>query len=76
MIRYNRPTEGSGTAFLRLTRDNIGVTYTAPTAANPNDARLKVAIVNYNFRFVTPFLLNSFTNHRAVIQSAPHLHRN
>jgi hypothetical protein len=76
MIRYNQPTAGSGAAFMGLTRANISVTYSAPTVANPNDARLKVAMVNYNFRFVTPFLLNSFTNNRAVIQSAPHLYRN
>jgi len=76
MIRYNQSTAGSGTAFMGLTRANISVIYSPPTAADPNDARLKVAIVDYRYRFVTPFLANSFTNNRAVIQSAPYLFRN
>jgi hypothetical protein len=78
MIRYNQSTAGSGTAFMGLTRANISVTYTLPTPTdpNPNDARLMVAIVDYNYQFVTPFLANSFTNNRAVIQSAPYMFRN
>jgi hypothetical protein len=76
MIRYNQSAAGSGAAFMGLTRSNISVTYSPPTAANPNDARLMVAIVDYRYRFITPFLLSTFTNNRAVIQSAPYLYRN
>ena len=66
---------GGGT-FLGLKRDNIRVTYNAPTVDNPNDIRLQVAIVNYQFQFVTPFIAKTFTNNHAVVESAPILYRN
>lgn len=76
MILYNQPTTRSGATFAGLTPSNVSVTYSAPTAANPNDVRLKVAIVGYTYRFFTPFLAKSFTNNVAVVESAPHLYRN
>jgi TadE-like protein len=76
MILYNRPTVQGGGTFAGLTRSNIRVTYNAPTVANPNDTRLKVAIVDYRYRFFTPFLAKSFTNNSAVIESSPYLYRN
>jgi len=76
MILYNQSTAGTGGTFMGLTRANVSVTYTPATAANPNDVRLKVSIVDYKFRFFTPFIAKSFTNNRAVIESAPHLYRN
>jgi hypothetical protein len=76
MIMYGQPTAGSGTAFLGLTRDNIDVTYFPQTDANPNDAVLKVRIVNYEYHLFTPFLAKSFKNDNAVIEAAPYLYRN
>jgi len=76
MILYNQSTAKAGATFSGLTRANIRVTYTAPTVADPNDARLMVAIVDYRYTFFTPFISKSFTNKNAVIESAPHLYRN
>ena len=76
MILYNQPTAAGGRTFAGLTPSNVSVTYSAPTVANPNDVRLKVAIVDYRYVFFTPFLAKSFTNNVAVIESAPYLYRN
>lgn len=76
MILYNQPTVKSGGTLAGLTRSNIRVTYKPPTSANPNDTHLKVSIVDYKYRFFTPFLAKSFVNNTAVIESAPYLYRN
>lgn len=76
-ILYGQSTVKEGSRpFLGLKRENIRVTYSAPTAADPNDIRLQVAIVNFQFKFVTPFIARTFTNNYAVVESAPILYRN
>lgn len=72
MVIYGRPTGGTGPGALGLTRANVQVTYTPGTAANPNDARLTIAIVNYDYRFFTPFIAGKFRNNFAVVESAPY----
>ena len=79
MVLYRASTAPSGIeppGFLGLKRVNVQVTRTAGTADNPNDERLRVAIVNYDFKFFTPFIAKTFTNNAAVIESAPLLYRN
>lgn len=78
MVLYRTATAPSGIeppGFLGLVRANVLVTRTAGTVADPNDERLQIAIVNYNFNFFTPFIAKTFTNNSAVIESAPLLYR-
>lgn len=72
MVLYGSPTGGTGPGALGLTRANVRVTYTPGTAANPNDARITIAIVDYDYRFFTPFIASSFRNNFAVVESAPY----
>lgn len=72
LIIYGRTSGGSGPGALGLTRANVRVTYTPGTFANPNDARLTVAIVDYDYRFFTPFIARKFRNNFAVVESAPY----
>lgn len=72
MVLYGKPTGGSGSAALGLTRANVRVTYTPGTTANPNDARLTVAIVDYDYRLFTPFIAGKFRNNYAVVESSPY----
>jgi Flp pilus assembly protein TadG len=66
-------------AFLGLTRANVQVTYTPPPAggcascASPegNDEWIRVAIVNYQYRFFSPWIAGTFTNNNAVVMAAP-----
>jgi Flp pilus assembly protein TadG len=76
MIMYNQPTVKQSRTLLGLTRSNITVTYSPPTAADPNDQRLKVAIVGYHYRLLTPFIAGTFVNNCAVVESTPILYRN
>lgn len=72
MVIYGRPTGGTGPGVLGLTRSNVRVTLTPGTVANPNDARLTVAIVDYDYRFFTPFIAGKFRNNYAVVESSPY----
>lgn len=72
MVMYGRPAGGTGPGVLGLTRSNIRVVFTPGTSANPNDARLTVAIVDYDYRFFTPFIAGKFRNNFAVVESAPY----
>jgi hypothetical protein len=74
MVLYGRPTGGTGPGALGLTRAKVRVTYTPGTAAKPNDARLPIAIVDYGYRFFTPFIARRFRNNFAVVESAPYLY--
>ncbi len=72
MVLYGKPTGGTGAGALGLTRSNVRVTLTPGTVDNPNDARLTVAIVNYDYRFFTPFIAGKFRNNYAVVESSPY----
>lgn len=74
MVLYGKPTGGTGPGVLGLTRANVRVTYSPGTAANPNDARLTVAIVDYDYRFFTPFIAGKFRNNFAVVESSPYIY--
>lgn len=81
VVRYGQPTVPSGTpvSFLGLTRANILVSRTPPPAppcvgcpsAEEADERIKVAIVNFQYRFFSPWIARTFTNNNAVVMSAP-----
>jgi Flp pilus assembly protein TadG len=64
MVMYNAPTTpGIGArSFLGLERSNVLVSYFPPTADNPNDERITVTIVNYQFRLMSPLIAHTFTN--------------
>src|SRR6185295_4133642 len=54
VVRYDSSTAPDGAApFLGLTRANVSVVHTAAPASNPNDERITVSIVDYNFKFVS-----------------------
>jgi Flp pilus assembly protein TadG len=74
MVLYGRPTGGTGAGVLGLTRSNVRVTLTPGTVDNPNDARLTVAIVDYDYRFFTPFIARKFRNNYAVVESSPYIY--
>ncbi|HUS05672.1 MAG TPA: TadE family protein [Bryobacteraceae bacterium] len=69
MVLYSQSTTGS-TGFLGMTRANVQVTHTAGSMANPNDERIRIAIVNYQFRFLSPWIAGVFSNNNAVTQTA------
>lgn len=72
VVLYGKPTGGTGAGALGLTRSNVRVTLTPGTVDNPNDARLTVAIVDYDYRFFTPFIAGKFRNNYAVVESSPY----
>ena len=74
MVLYNQTTAGSN-AFMGLTAANVQVTHTAGTVANPNDERIQVSIVNYQFHFLSPWIAGAFTNNNAVTQTAAVIYR-
>lgn len=76
-IRYNSTTvpEGSPSPYFGITRENVQVTYTAGTVANPNDEIITVAIVNYQYKLFSPWIAGSFTNNTSVVESAAMIYR-
>ena len=78
MVLYRTQTAPPGVepqGFLGLKRVNVKVVRTAGTVDNPNDERLSVAIVDYNYRFFTPFVAKTFQNNYAILESAPLFYR-
>jgi hypothetical protein len=78
MIMYRQSTQQvnqqSGEplpGYLGLTRANIQVTRTPGPAGDPNEDRLEIAIVNYQFKLLSPWIAKTFTNNTAVMESAP-----
>jgi len=75
LYRTSAAPQGNGTpqpaGFLGLQPANVQVTRTVGTADDPNDERLTIAIVNYNFNFFTPGISKVFQNNTAVMESAP-----
>ena len=73
LILYDQPTEPAGatSGYLGLTRENVQVTYQPSSAARPDDEVLSVAIVNYHYRFLSPWILKTFVNPRPVLITSP-----
>ena len=72
MVLYRQPTPPVGVTegYLGLTVENVSVTYTPPPAGNPMDERVRIAIVNYPYRFFSPWIAGAFNNNNAVVESA------
>jgi Flp pilus assembly protein TadG len=73
LILYNQPEEPRSTTdgFLGLGRDNVQVRYQPAVPARPDDETLSVAIVNYHYHFLSPWLTQNFVSPRPVLISAP-----
>jgi len=70
MILYGQPTASGASGYLGMSRANIRVTYSAGTVDNPNDERLRVSIVDYQFHLFSPWIARTFTNNNAVVESS------
>jgi Flp pilus assembly protein TadG len=77
LVLYNQSEEPrmATDGYLGLTRDNVQVRYQPPTAARPDDETLSVAVVNYSYRFMSPWIGQAFINPRPVLISAPMAYR-
>ncbi|MGD1096041.1 MAG: TadE family protein [Bryobacteraceae bacterium] len=73
LILYNQPDQAGSAApgYLGLTRANIQVRYQAPTAEQPDDERISVAIVNYQSHFFTLWIARTIVSPRPVFISSP-----
>jgi Flp pilus assembly protein TadG len=73
LILYNQVDErGLATeGYLGLTRENVQVRYRPALPARPDDEILSVAILNYHYRFLSPWITQTFVNPRPVIITAP-----
>jgi hypothetical protein len=77
LILYNQPDEPRSTTdgYLGLSRENVQVRYQPALPARPDDEGLSVAIVNYHYHFLSPWLTQTFVNPRPVLISAPMAYR-
>jgi hypothetical protein len=76
MVRYGSPTQPDGAApFLGLTRANVSVVRTAGSVADPNDERITVSIVDYNFRFFSPWIAKTYSGNYVAVETGPMLYK-
>jgi Flp pilus assembly protein TadG len=77
LILYNQPDEprSATDGYLGLSRANVQVRYRPALPARPDDEGLSVAIVNYHYHFLSPWLTQTFVNPRPVLISAPMAYR-
>jgi len=77
LVLYNRSEEPRmGTdGYLGLTRQNVQVRYQPAVASRPDDETISVAIVNYHYHFISPWIGETFINPRPVMISAPMAYR-
>lgn len=77
LVLYNQPDEPrtATEGYLGLTRANVQVRYQPATPARPDDETLSVAVVNYRYRFLSPWLGQAFVNPHPVTISAPMAYR-
>ena len=77
LILYDEPDEPRSTTggYLGLTRENVQVRYQPSSAARPDDEVLSVAIVNYHYQFLSPWVTQIFVNPRPVLITAPMAYR-
>ncbi|HEY4359468.1 MAG TPA: TadE family protein [Bryobacteraceae bacterium] len=57
--------------YLGMTTANVQVSYRAPTAEQPDDEILTVAIVNFESHFYSPWIGRAMVSPHAVTVSAP-----
>ena len=77
LILYSQPeapnTETDG--YLGLARENVHVSYRPAAPERPDDESITVAIVDYHYRFLSPWVTSNFVNPRPVLVSAPMAYR-
>jgi len=73
LVLYDRTEEprAATSGYLGLTRANVEVKYEPATPDHPDDATIRVAIVNYESHFFSPFIARTVVNPRPVLVSAP-----
>jgi Flp pilus assembly protein TadG len=72
MVLYNSSTIPAGaTPFLGMTRANVSVVHTDANVADPNDERMTVSIVDYNFNFFSPWIAHTYSGNYVAVESAP-----
>ncbi len=73
LILYDQPDAPRATTagYLGLTRENVQVRYQPSTTGHPDDEVLSVAIVNYHYRFLSPWVTQTFINPRPVLITSP-----
>lgn len=73
LVLYNQADEPrtATDGYLGLTRENLQVRYQPSTPARPDDETLSVAVVNYHYHFMSPWVGQTFVNPRPVMISAP-----
>jgi len=76
LVLYNQTEEPAAATegYLGLTRENVQVRYQPPIPARPDDEMLSVAVVNYRYRFMSPWV-GEFINPRPVLIAAPMAYR-
>jgi hypothetical protein len=77
LILYDQPDQprASRSGYFGLTRADVQVRYQPRLPARPDDEMLSVAVVNYHYRFLSPWLPEGFVNPRPVMISAPMAYR-
>jgi hypothetical protein len=73
LVLYNQTDEPLRTipGYLGMTPANVQVRYQAPTAEQPDDEILSVAIVNFESHFYSPWIGHALVSPRPVLVSAP-----
>ena len=73
LILYDQPRNPPALtgSYLGLTRENVQVRYQPASPARPDDEVLSVAIVNYHYQFLSPWITQIFVNPRPVLITAP-----
>jgi hypothetical protein len=73
LILYQQTTEpgSAGAGYLGLKRENVQVRYQPASPARPDDELLSVAIVNFHYQFLSPWITQIFVNPRPVLIAAP-----
>lgn len=77
LVLYNQAEEprAATDGYLGLKRENLLVRYQPSTPARPDDETLSVAVVNYRYHFMSPWVGQTFVNPRPVLISAPMAYR-
>ena len=72
LILYEQTKSSSAsTGYLGLTRENVQVRYQPASPSRPDDEVLSVAIVNFHYQFLSPWITEIFVNPRPVLITAP-----
>jgi len=73
LILYEQTKEPSSASagYLGLTRENVQVRYQPASPSRPDDEVLSVAIVNFHYQFLSPWITQIFVNPRPVSITAP-----